>query len=70
LFLSREATAADCEQSGRRLHMSAGAVSVSVHRMRERYGVLLRETVAQTLVDLKELDEELRYLFTLLNETL
>jgi hypothetical protein len=48
--------------------MSAGAVTVAVHRFRERYGDLLRETVAQTVTKAADVDEEIRYLFTLLNE--
>src|SRR5262249_33857451 len=68
VFLSREATAQDCQASGQRLGMSAGAVTVAVHRFRERYGDFLRETVAQTVSSPSEVDEELRYLFALLNE--
>jgi RNA polymerase sigma-70 factor (ECF subfamily) len=67
LFLTREATAADCEASARRLGMSAGAVTVAVHRLRERYGDLLREAVART-VEPADVDDELHYLFGLLNE--
>ena len=48
--------------------MSAEAVTVAVHRLRERYGDLLRETVAHTVSDPPDVDEELRYLFALLNE--
>jgi RNA polymerase sigma-70 factor (ECF subfamily) len=70
VFLSREADLVSCEESGQRLNMSAGAVSVAVHRMRERYGMLLRETVAQTLADSGEVEEELHHLFGLLSETL
>ena len=68
VFLSREATAQDCQASSQRLGMSAGAVTVAVHRLRERYGDLLRETVAQTVAEAADVDEELRYLFALLNE--
>jgi RNA polymerase sigma-70 factor (ECF subfamily) len=68
VFLTREATTADCEASGRRLSMSAGAVAVGVHRLRARYGDLLREAVAHTVSRLDEVDDELRYLFALLNE--
>jgi RNA polymerase sigma-70 factor (ECF subfamily) len=68
VFLSREATAQDCQASSQRLGMSAGAVTVAVHRFRERYGDLLRETVAQTVAQAADVDEELRYLFELLNE--
>ena len=68
VFLSREATAQDCQASGQRLGMSAGAVTVAVHRFRETYGDLLRENVAQTVSAAADVDEELRYLFALLNE--
>jgi len=68
VFLSREATAQDCQSSGQRLGMSPGATTVAIHRFRERYGDLLRETVAQTVGETDDVDEELRYLFALLNE--
>jgi RNA polymerase sigma factor (sigma-70 family) len=68
VFLTREATTADCEASARRLDMSAGAVTVAVHRLRERYSALLREAVAHTVPELADIDDELRYLFGLLNE--
>ena len=68
VFLSREATTPDCQASGQRLGMSAGAVTVAIHRFRDRYGDLLRETVAQTVAATADVDEELRYLFALLNE--
>lgn len=68
VFLTRQATLSDCEASARRLGMSASAVTVAIHRMRERYGDLLREAVAHTVPDPVDVDEELRYLFGLLNE--
>jgi len=68
VFLTREATAADCAASARRLGLSAGAVTVAVHRMRERYGHLLREIVAHTVPAPTDLDDEPHYLFGLLNE--
>ena len=68
VFLTREATTSDCESSARRLGLTMGAVAVAVHRMRRRYGELLRETVADTLADPAGVDGELRYLFALLNE--
>jgi len=42
--------------------MSEGAVKVAVHRMRHRYGELLRENIARTVSSPSEVDEELRYL--------
>jgi DNA-directed RNA polymerase specialized sigma24 family protein len=68
VFLTREATTGDCEASARRLGMSPGAVTVAVHRLRERYGDLLREAVAQTVPASTDVEDELRYLFGLLNE--
>lgn len=46
----------------RELGMSEGAVKVAVHRMRQRYGELLRAEIAQTVTTPVELEEELRYL--------
>jgi hypothetical protein len=48
--------------------MGPGATTVAIHRFRERYGDLLREIVAQTVSETTDVDEELRYLFALLNE--
>ena len=44
------------------LKMSEGAVKVAVHRLRQRYGELLRQEVAQTVADEEAVDAELRYL--------
>ena len=44
------------------LGMEEGAVRVAVHRLRKRYGTLLRETVAGTLTNEEDIDSELRYL--------
>lgn len=47
-----------------RCGMTEGAVKVAVHRMRHRYGELLRETIARTVGSPAEVDEELRYLIS------
>jgi RNA polymerase sigma factor (sigma-70 family) len=44
------------------LGMDEGAVRVAVHRLRKRYRALLRDEIAQTLVDPAQADEELRSL--------
>ena len=44
------------------LGMTTGAVKVAVHRMRKRYRELLRDAVAETLGDERDVDEELRHL--------
>lgn len=47
---------------GATLGMTEGAVAAALHRMRRRYGELLRAEVAETVADESEVDEELRYL--------
>jgi RNA polymerase sigma-70 factor (ECF subfamily) len=51
---------------GRRLGMSEGNVRVAVHRLRQRYGNLLRREVAQTVAAGEDVDEELRHLLQVL----
>jgi RNA polymerase sigma-70 factor (ECF subfamily) len=36
---------------------------VAVHRLRQRYRALLRETIADTVSTPEEVEDELRYLF-------
>jgi RNA polymerase sigma factor (sigma-70 family) len=45
-----------------RLQMTTVAVKVTVHRLRRRYGELLREEVAQTLADPADAEREIRHL--------
>jgi len=45
-----------------RLGMNEDAVKIAVHRLRQRYRALLRETIAQTVTSEAEVEEELRYL--------
>ncbi len=49
-----------------RLQMSEGALKVAVHRLRQRYRKLLRATIAETVSDEANLDDEMRYLVTVL----
>jgi RNA polymerase sigma-70 factor (ECF subfamily) len=52
------------------LRMSEGAVKVAVHRLRQRYGELLRIEVAQTVSTPAEVNEELRYLVSVIRDGL
>jgi RNA polymerase sigma factor (sigma-70 family) len=45
------------------LGMTEGAVKVTIHRLRRRFGALLREEIAETVSDPAEVDEEIRELF-------
>jgi hypothetical protein len=46
--------------------VSVGAVDVAIHRLRQRFGALLREQVAQTVSSEAEIEGELRYLISVL----
>ena len=48
------------------LNMSEGALKVAVHRLRQRYGELVRTEIARTVTTPEEAGEELRYLFAVL----
>lgn len=49
-----------------RLGLSAAAVKVTVHRLRERYRELVRDEIARTVADPVDVDDELRHLAELL----
>jgi RNA polymerase sigma-70 factor (ECF subfamily) len=49
-----------------RLAISEGAARVALHRMRGRYGELVRREVADTLGPGEDLDAEMRHLFAVL----
>jgi RNA polymerase sigma-70 factor (ECF subfamily) len=66
VHLSGEQAVSSYSESGARLQMTAGAVQVAVHRLRRRYGELLRAEIAQTVSRREEVDEELRHLFAAL----
>jgi RNA polymerase sigma factor (sigma-70 family) len=46
--------------------VSVGAIDVAVHRLRQRFGALLREQVAETVSSPEEVQEEIRHLITVL----
>lgn len=68
VFLSREVSTGEYERLARELGMSPQAVKSAVHRLRRRFAELVREEVARTVTTRREIDEELRYLFSLLRE--
>ena len=46
--------------------VKVGAIDVAIHRLRQRFGALLREQVAQTVSSEAEVDAEIRYLISVL----
>jgi len=48
------------------LGMTEGAIKTAMHRLRKKYGTLLRKEVSATVQDPAEVDEEIRYLFSVI----
>ncbi len=67
-YLSGEKGEASYADLAASLGMSEGAIKVAVHRLRQRYGELVRAEIAQTVAGPEEVNEELRYLFSVLRE--
>jgi RNA polymerase sigma-70 factor (ECF subfamily) len=67
-LLSGEREGAVQAEIAQRLAMTEGAVRVAVHRLRHRYGELLRNEVAQTVGRPEEVDEEIQYLLQVLSQ--
>jgi RNA polymerase sigma-70 factor (ECF subfamily) len=68
VFLTGNAPETSYAEIAASSNMSEGAVKVAVHRLRQRYGQLVRAEIAQTVAIPEEIDEELQYLFALLRE--
>lgn len=52
-----------------RLQMSTAAVAMCVHRLRKRYGQVIREEIASTVATPEEVDDELHRLMAILAES-
>lgn len=65
-FLLGDAPSASYRQVGDELGMTEDEVKVEVHRLRRRFGELLRGEIAHTVRDPKDVDEEIRYLLGVL----
>lgn len=53
---------------GQKLGMAAGTVKVAIHRLRRRYGEVLRAQIAHTVAAISDIDEELRHLCEVLSQ--
>jgi DNA-directed RNA polymerase specialized sigma24 family protein len=62
-FLTNEATQNDCAAVATQLGMTAGAVAVAIHRLRQRYRELVREAVTHVVASPAEVEDEIRWLF-------
>jgi RNA polymerase sigma-70 factor (ECF subfamily) len=63
VYLTGEKTAPPYADAAAALGMSEGAVKTAVHRLRRRFGELLRQEIAETVSDDAAVDEEVQELF-------
>jgi RNA polymerase sigma-70 factor (ECF subfamily) len=61
-FLPGEQPAVSCASAARALGTREDALRQETHRMKKRFGELLRQEVARTVAHPEEVDEEIRYL--------
>ena len=67
VFLNGETDGAHYEGMAAEMGVSAGALRMTVHRMRRRYRALLRAEIAATVSTPTEIDEEIRFLLSTLS---
>src|SRR5262245_22758504 len=67
VFLKGDSESARYDTLAEEMGISAGALRMSVHRMRRRYRSLLRAEIAESVCRPEEVDEELRFLLSILS---
>ena len=63
-YLTGREPRAQYQDAAERLGTTEGAVKKMVHRLRRRYGQLLREEIGATVANPAEIDSELRHLLS------
>lgn len=66
-FLASKPAESDYGTAAEALGLTTGAVGVAVHRLRQRYGELVREEIAHTTAGRAEAADEMRWLFTVVS---
>jgi RNA polymerase sigma-70 factor (ECF subfamily) len=67
-FVAAEAETGEYGELAPGLGLTKNAVGVAVHRLRQRYGELIRAEIANTVAQPLEVEEEMKYLLCLLME--
>jgi RNA polymerase sigma factor (sigma-70 family) len=63
-YLTSAEASVSYREAARELGMTEGAVKMAVHRLRQRFGQVLRAEVAETVVDPADVEDELRQLLS------
>jgi RNA polymerase sigma-70 factor (ECF subfamily) len=66
-YLTGRHTGKTYAQIAKALGSTDGAVRMAIHRMRKRWGEILRDEISQTVADPQQVDDELRHLFAVLD---
>ena len=66
VFLVETEDAVSYAAAAARLGMTESAVKSAIHRLRQRYRELFRAEIANTVATSSEVDEEIRYFFSVL----
>lgn len=69
VYLGREAKDDEYEQLAEQFGMRTSSVAVAVHRLRHRYGEIVRDEVANTVATPRDVDEEMTYLLQVLRSS-
>ena len=65
-FLTHKEAGESYQCAAGQLGTTEGAVKMAVHRMRRRFGELLREEIAHPVASAAEVEDEIRYLFSVI----
>lgn len=65
-FLTGEEPQKEYRIVGRELGMTEQAVRSAIYRLRRRFGAMLRQEIAETVADPKDVDDELRHLLAVI----
>ena len=65
-WLTQSPSAAEYDELGTQLNSAANTVKVALHRLRMRFGTVLREVIAETVDDPTDIDREINDLLQLL----
>ena len=67
VFLTGDRGEVSYAETARKLGLAEGAVKITVHRLRQRYGAMVRKEIAETVASPEMVDEELRHLLAALS---
>ena len=67
-FLPGQESPVTYAQAAAQLQIPEGTLKSNVHRLKQRYGQLLREEIARTVSSPEEIDDELRHLIVVLSQ--